>query len=294
MAGADDGGRKGGAIPGPSGASATRRGAPRPAAPLGWFPRHSILPGFGLSLGITLLVLSIIVLLPLAAMMGDATSLGWPASGTARLAARSGAFRVSLGCSLLAAVTSAIFGLLIAWVLVRYRFPGRRLVDALVDLPFALPTAVAGIALATLYAPTAGSAPLLAPLGIKSPSRRAGICRRADLHRPAVRRAHACSRCCRILRRRPEEAAATPRRHPLADLPPRVLPAPAAGLLTGFALAFARALGEYGSVIFIAGNMPMLSEITPLLIVTSSSSSTIAGAAAIAVVMLVLSFACCS
>jgi sulfate/thiosulfate transport system permease protein len=257
---------------------------------IGWFPRHSILPGFGLSLGITLLVLCLIVLLPLAAMMGDASSLGW--SGFTKLLASprvQGAFRVSLVCSLLAAVTSAIFGLLIAWVLVRTRFPGRRVADAMVDLPFALPTAVAGIALSTLYARNGWLGALLAPLGIHVAYTVTGVyVALTFVGLPFVVRS--VQPVLQDLEAEQEEAATTLGANPLQIFRRVLLPAILPSLCSGFAMAFARALGEYGSVIFISSNRPMQSEIVPLLIVNRLEQFDFDGAAAIGTLMLVLSF----
>ena len=214
-----------------------------------------------------MLYLGVIVLLPLAALILRPVELGWAGfwrrCSTPRVLA---ALRLSFGAALIAAIVNAFFGLIIAWVLVRYRFPGRRIVDALVDLPFALPTAVAGIALTAIYAPNGWIGALLAPLGIKIAFTPLGVVDRADLHRPALRRAHGAAG--------PAGSGAGsgrggrhPRRLALPDLRAVILPVILPALLTGFALAFARAVGEYGSIIFIAGNMPMVSEIAPLLIV---------------------------
>ena len=183
-----------------------------------------------------------------------------------------------------------MFGLIVAWVLVRYRFPGKRLVDALVDLPFALPTAVSGIALTALYAPNGWIGQSAGAAGHQGGLHAAGRDRRADLHRPAVRRAHACSRRWRTSTAKLEEAAASLGASRWQTFRRVILPIVLPALLTGFALAFARALGEYGSVVFISGNMPMKTEITPLLIITKLEQYDYAGATAIAVVMLVASF----
>jgi sulfate transport system permease protein len=255
-----------------------------------WFPRHSILPGFGLSLGITLVGLSLIVVLPLAAMVGDAGSLGLGGFttllGNARVLA---AFRVSLVCSLLAALTSLIFGLLIAWVLVRTRFPGRRLADAMVDLPFALPTAVAGIALSTLYAPNGWLGALLAPLGIRVAYTVIGIyVALTFVGLPFVVRS--VQPVLQDLEADQEEAATMLGAGRLQIFCRVLFPAILPSLCAGFAMAFARALGEYGSVIFISSNRPFRSEIVPLLIVNRLEQFDFAGAAAIGTLMLALSF----
>ena len=254
--------------------------------------RHSVLPGFGLALGFTLLYLSLIVLIPLsAAFLKTFThDLGGVLGGRGR-AARAGLVPADLrrlACS--RRCVNAVFGLIVAWVLVRYEFPGKRVVDALVDLPFALPTAVAGIALTALYARNGWIGQLLEPLGIKVAFTPLGVLvALIFIGLPFVVRT--VQPVLEDLEQELEEAAATLGATPLADLHARDLPdrcSPA--LLTGFALAFARALGEYGSVIFIAGNMPMVSEITPLLIITKLEQYDYAGATAIAVVMLLVSF----
>ena len=199
-------------------------------------------------------------------------------------------YRLTFGASLGAAAINAVFGLLVAWVLVRYRFPGRRLVDALVDLPFALPTAVAGIALTGLFAPNGWIGALLAPLGIKVAFTPLGVLVALTfIGLPFVVRT--VQPVLEELPRELEEAAATLGASRWQSFRRVVFPIVLPALLTGFALAFARAIGEYGSVIFIAGNMPMVSEITPLLIITKLEQYDYAGATAIAVVMLVVSFA---
>jgi len=249
-----------------------------------------VLPGFGLTLGFTLTYLSLIVLLPLATTFFKTSTMGWDrffhTVTDARVLA---AFRLSFGAAFGAALINAAFGLLVAWVLARYRFPGRRLVDGLVDLPFALPTAVAGICLTTLYAPNGWIGHLLEPHGIKVAFAPLGILvALVFTGLPFVVRT--VQPVLEDLDAEIEEAAAslgasrweTVRR----VLAPMILPA----LLTGFTLAFARALGEYGSVVFISGNMPMRTEIAPLLIMSKLEEYDYQGATAIAVTMLVASF----
>ncbi len=253
--------------------------------------RRRVLPGFGLGLGYTLLYLGLIVLLPLAAAFIKTAQLTWTEFVDIVTAPRVVAsYRLTFGASLGAAALNAVFGLIVAWVLVRYRFPGRRVVDALVDLPFALPTAVAGIALAGLFAPNGWFGALLAPLGIKVAFTPLGVLVALTfISLPFVVRT-----VQPVLEELPsglEEAAATLGASRWQSFRRVVFPVIAPALLTGFALAFARAIGEYGSVIFIAGNMPMLSEITPLLIITKLEQYDYTGATAIAVVMLVVSFA---
>jgi sulfate/thiosulfate transport system permease protein len=251
---------------------------------------RSVLPGFGLSLGITCTYLSLMVLLPLATVFVRTSDLSWAAFlhtvTDPRVVA---SYRVTFGASLAAAVINSVFGLLVAWVLVRYRFPGRRLVDAMVDLPFALPTAVAGIALTTLYTPSGWVGAYLEPLGIKVSYTWIGITvALIFIGLPFVVRT--VQPVLDDLEVEVEEAAASlgaPRWQTFARV---VFPTIAPALLTGFALAFARALGEYGSVVFIAGNMPMKTEIVPLLIITKLEQYDYAGATSVAVVMLVVSF----
>ena len=254
------------------------------------FKQHSVLPGFGLGLGYTLFWLCLIVLLPLAALLMKSASLSaeafWAIVSTDRVVA---ALKLSFGASLLAASLNAFFGFLVAWVLVRYPFPGKRLVDALVDLPFALPTAVAGISLTTLYAPNGWFGQYLVPLGINVAFTPLGILVALTfISLPFVVRT--VQPVLEDLEAELEEAAtclgATRWQIFSRVLFPAVLPA----LLTGFTLAFARATGEFGSVIFIAGNIPMVSEIAPLLIIGKLEQFDFLGATAIAVVMLVISF----
>ncbi|RIK94631.1 MAG: sulfate ABC transporter permease subunit CysT [Burkholderiales bacterium] len=250
--------------------------------------RHTVLPGFDLALGFALLYLSLIVLVPLSAAFLKTFTLTWSefveATTTPRVLA---SYRLTFGASLLAALLNALFGLVTAWVLVRYRFPFKRLVDALVDLPFALPTAVAGVALTAIWAENGWLGRWLpfkvsfTPLGVWVALVFIGLPFVVRTLQPVLE----------DIDRELEEAAATlgaSRRQTLARV---VLPILMPALLTGFALAFARALGEYGSVIFIAGNLPMVSEITPLLIITRLEQYDYAGATAIAVVMLVAAFA---
>jgi sulfate transport system permease protein len=264
--------------------------APAAASRLRRKRRAGILPGFRLSLGITLFGLSVLVLLPTAAMIGDAGTLGldglWRLLTTPRVL---GAFRVSLVCAALAALTSAVFGLLIAWVLVRTRFPGRRIADAMVDLPFALPTSVAGIALSTLYAPNGWLGGLLAPLGIRVAFTVVGVyVALTFVGLPFVVRS--VQPVLQDLEVEQEEAALMLGAVRWQTFTRVLFPAILPSLCAGFAMAFARGLGEYGSVIFISSNRPMVSEIVPLLIVNQLEQFDFAGAAAIGTLMLILSF----
>ena len=252
--------------------------------------RQRVLPGFGLSLGFTIVYLSLIVLIPLSAAFVKTASLTWPAFWSIVTAPRvMASYRLTFGASLGAALINTVFGLLVAWVLVRYRFPGHRLADALVDLPFALPTAVAGIALTGLFAANGWFGSLLAPLGIKVAFTPLGVMVALTfIGLPFVVRT-----VQPVLEDLPadlEEAAATLGASRWSTFRRVVFPIVLPSLITGFALAFARAIGEYGSVIFIAGNMPMVSEITPLIIITKLEQYDYTGATAIAVVMLVASF----
>ena len=252
--------------------------------------RRGVLPGFGLSMGFTVFYLSLLVLIPLSALFFKTASMGWghfyeAISGPRAIAS----YKITLGASLIASLLNVVFGLLVAWVLVRYKFPGRGLVDALVDLPFALPTAVGGIALTQAYAPNGflgkyfdkwGIEVAYAPLGIVIALTFIGLPFVVRTVQPVLQELDA----------QLEESAATlgaGRWQTFTRIIfPHILPA----LLTGFALAFARAIGEYGSVVFISGNMPMKTEITPLLIVTKLEQYDYAGATGLAVVMLVASF----
>jgi sulfate/thiosulfate transport system permease protein len=252
--------------------------------------RHSVLPGFGLALGFTVLYLSIVVLVPLAAAFLKTATMTGEAFREAVLSPRVVAsYRLTFGASFFAATVNAVFGLLVAWVLVRYRFPGKRFIDALVDLPFALPTAVAGIALTAIYAEKGWIGSLLAPLGIKVAFTPIGVViALVFIGLPFVVRT--VQPVLEDLEPEIEEAAATLGATRWQIFQRVILPTILPALLTGFALALARAIGEYGSVIFIAGNMPMVSEITPLIIITKLEQYDYQGATAVAVVMLVVSF----
>jgi sulfate/thiosulfate transport system permease protein len=253
--------------------------------------RHSVLPGFGLTMGYTVLYLSLIVLVPLSTLAVKSASLGWEAFWATVTAPRVlASYKLTFGASAVAAAINAVFGLCAAWVLARYRFPGQRLVDALVDLPFALPTAVAGIALTTLYANTGWLGRPLAQLGLEVAFTPLGVTLALTfIGLPFVVRT--LQPVIAELDPAVEEAAASLGATRAQTLLRVVLPALLPAWLTGFALAFARALGEYGSVVFIAGNMPMRTEITSLLIITKLEQYDYAGATAIAVVMLLASFA---
>ncbi len=254
------------------------------------FKRHSVLPGFNLALGFTLVYLSLIVLIPLSAAFIRTSALTWPEFWamvtTPRVMA---SYRLTFGASFAAALVNAVFGLLVAWILVRYRFPGKKLVDALVDLPFALPTAVAGIVLTALYSGNGWIGQYFEPLGIKIAFTPIGIfIALTFIGLPFVVRT--VQPVLEDIEWELEEAAATLGASRLQTFAKVIFPTIFPALTTGFALALARAIGEYGSVIFIAGNMPMVSEITPLLIVTKLEQYDYAGATALAVVMLVISF----
>jgi sulfate/thiosulfate transport system permease protein len=251
---------------------------------------RGVLPGFGLSLGITCTYLSLIVLLPLATIFVRTADLPWSAFWSTVTDPRVVAsYRVTFGASFVAALINTVFGLLVAWVLVRYRFPGRRLVDAMVDLPFALPTAVAGIALTTLYAGNGWVGQYLEPMGIKISYTWLGITvALIFIGLPFVVRT--VQPVLDDLEVEAEEAAASLGARRWQTFTRVVFPTVAPALLTGFALAFARAIGEYGSVVFISGNMPMKTEIVPLLIITKLEQYDYAGATAVALVMLIASF----
>lgn len=250
-----------------------------------------VLPGFGLTLGFTLFYLALVVLIPLSAVFLKTFTLTWEGFWSAVTSERViASYRLSFGASLIAAIINVVFGSVVAWVLVRYRFPGKRIVDALVDLPFALPTAVAGITLTALYAPNgwlgqpleqAGIKVAFTPLGVVIALTFIGLPFVVRTVQPVLEEAE----------RELEEAAASLGASALQTFVRVVFPTILPALLTGFALAFARATGEYGSVIFIAGNMPMVSEITPLFIITKLEQYDYGGATAIAVVMLLASFA---
>lgn len=249
-----------------------------------------VLPGFGLTLGYTLGYLSLIVLVPLAAVLLKAATLSWPQFWSIVTAPRAVAsYKLSFGASLLAAAINAVFGLMLAWSLVRYSFPGKRLIDALVDLPFALPTAVAGISLTAIYAGNGWLGQYLEPLGIKIAFAPAGVLvALVFIGLPFVVRT--VQPILEDLEVELEEAAASLGADRWQTFSRVVFPLLLPALLTGFALAFARAVGEYGSVIFIAGNLPMISEITPLIIITKLEQYDYVGATAIASVMLLASF----
>lgn len=251
---------------------------------------HRVLPGFGLSMGYTVIYLSLIVFIPIAALFLKASTLSlaefWETVTDERVVA---SYTLTLYTSFIAAFNNAIFGTLIAWVLVRYEFFGRRMVDALVDLPFALPTAVAGIALTTLYAPNGWIGQYFESIGIKIAFTPIGIMIALTfIGLPFVVRS--VQPVLQDMDHQYEEAASTLGANSIQIFFKIIFPAIFPAILTGFALAFARALGEYGSVVFISGNMPMKTEIVPLLIITKLEQYNYAGAAAIAAVMLVFSF----
>lgn len=252
--------------------------------------RTRVLPGFPLALGYTLVYLSLMVLIPLSAVFIKSASLSWPEFWAVVSAPRVVAtYQLSFGAALLAAAINAVFGLMLAWALVRYEFPGKKLIDALVDLPFALPTAVAGIALTALYAGNGWIGSLLEPLGIKVAFTPLGVLvALVFIGVPFVVRT--VQPILEDLETELEEAAASLGANRRQTFTRVLLPVLLPALLTGFALAFARAVGEYGSVIFIAGNIPMVSEITPLIIITKLEQYDYVGATAVAVVMLVFSF----
>ncbi|MCE9633603.1 MAG: sulfate ABC transporter permease subunit CysT [Methylophilales bacterium] len=253
-------------------------------------PKHTVLPGFTPALGFTIFYLSLIVLIPLSAAFLKTSLLTWDAFWATVTAPRvMASYRLSFGAAFIGAAINAVFGLLVAWVLVRYKFPGKRIIDALVDLPFALPTAVAGIALTAVYAPNGWLGSILEPHGIKVAFTPLGVVVALTfIGLPFVVRT--VQPVLEDLEAEAEEAAVSLGANRWQTFTKIIFPAIAPALLTGFSLAFARAIGEYGSVIFIAGNMPMISEITPLLIITKLEQYDYAGATAIAVVMLVISF----
>lgn len=252
--------------------------------------QKNVLPGFNLTLGYTLLYLSLIVLIPLSAAFIKTTELSfsefWSVVTAPRVLA---SYQLTFGASLIGALINAVFGLLTAWVLVRYQFPGKKIVDALVDLPFALPTAVAGIALTAVYAGNGWIGSLLEPYGIKVAFTPIGVVIALTfIGLPFVVRT--VQPVLEDLEAETEEAAASLGANRLQTFSKVILPTLWPALLTGFALAFARAIGEYGSVIFIAGNVPFVSEITPLIIITKLEQYEYASATAVAVVMLIISF----
>ncbi len=252
--------------------------------------RRSVLPGFGLTLGFTLTYLSLIVLIPLSATFLKTATLSWAQFWSTVTAPRAlASYRLSLGASLLGAAINAVFGLMVAWTLVRYSFPGKKIVDAMVDLPFALPTAVAGISLTAIFAANGWIGQVLEPMGIKVAFTPLGVLVALTfIGLPFVVRT--VQPVLQDLDVEIEEAATTLGANRWQTFTRVILPTILPAVLTGFALAFARAVGEYGSVVFISGNMPMRTEITPLLIVTKLEQYDYAGATAIAVVMLVFSF----
>ena len=254
------------------------------------FRKPSVLPGFGLTFGFTTFFLSAIVLLPLAALVLSAASMHWSDFVRVVTSPRAlGSYRLSFGASLLAATINVVFGFIIAWTLVRYEFPGRNIIDALIDMPFALPTAVSGIALTTVFAQNGWIGRYLEPLGVKVAYTWIGVTLALTLiSMPfAVR---AVQPALQEVQHDLEEAAETLGARRVYVLWRIILPTVLPALLTGFTLAFARAVGEYGSVIFIAGNLPMKTEITPLLIVIHLEEFDYQGAAALGVVMLGISF----
>jgi len=249
-----------------------------------------VLPGFKLTLGYTLLYLSLIVLIPLSALVFKTFTLTWDQFWSAVTGPRVlASYRLTFGASLFAATVNVVFGLLIAWVLVRYKFPGKRFVDALVDLPFALPTAVAGIALTALLAENGWIGQYFVPLGIKLAYTPAGVViALIFIGLPFVVRT--VQPVLEDTEKELEEAAACLGATRLQTFTRVIFPAIAPALLTGFAMAFARAIGEYGSVIFIAGNIPMVSEIAPQVLMGKLEQNDYAGATAVAVVLLIISF----
>ena len=252
--------------------------------------RHSVLPGFGLAMGFTVLYLSLIVLLPLSAVVFKSATVSWAQFWTTVSSPRVlASYRLSFGASFVGALINMVFGVLLAWVLVRYEFPGRRFADALVDLPFALPTAVAGIALTAVYSKEGWIGQYLEPLGIKAAFSPLGIMIALTfIGLPFVVRT--VQPVLQNLEVELEEAAASLGASRWQTWRRVIFPILMPAVLTGFALAFGRALGEYGSVIFIAGNMPMKTEIAPLLIITKLEQYDYAGATGIALVMLAASF----
>ncbi len=255
------------------------------------FKRYSVLPGFGLTLGCALLYLSLVVLIPLSALFFKTATLSWPqfwATVTSERVVAS--YQLTFGASLAAALVNVVFGFIVAWTLVRYDFPGKRVVDAFVDLPFALPTAVSGIALTAIYSGNGWIGQYLEPLGIRATFSPLGVAIALTfIGLPFVVRT--LQPALEDLQPEIEEAAASLGATRAQTFRRVILPTILPALITGGSLAFARALGEYGSVVFISGNMPMQTEITSLLIITKLEQYDYAGATAIAVAMLVVSFA---
>ena len=252
--------------------------------------KYNVLPGFGLTMGFTLFYLSAIVLFPLGALVLKVAGVGWEEFWRVATAPRAlAAYRLSFGASSVAALINAVFGTILAWVLVRYRFPGKRLIDGLVDVPFALPTAVAGLTLANLFAPNGWLGSFLVPLGIKGAYSALGVVIALTfVSLPFMVRT--LQPVLENLEREVEEAAATLGAGRWRTFVSVIMPTLLPTIITGFALSFARAVGEYGSVIFISSNMPYESEIAPLVIVTLLEQYEYAGAMSIAVVLLVISF----
>ncbi|TIS55420.1 MAG: sulfate ABC transporter permease subunit CysT [Mesorhizobium sp.] len=260
-------------------------------AQAGWrFRQPSVIPGFGLTLGFSLAYLTLIILIPLSGLVWRSAALGWADFWAIVIDRRTiNALGISFGAAFAAAVVNVVFGTIVAWVLVRYRFPGRRIADAMVDLPFALPTAVAGIALTTLYAPNGWIGKLLMPLGIKVAYTPLGIViALVFIGLPFVVRT--VQPIMEEIDKEVEEVAATLGASRFQIITRILFPGLAPAIITGFALAFARGVGEYGSVIFIAGNLPYKSEIAPLLIVIRLEEYNYPAATAIATIMLALSF----
>ncbi len=253
--------------------------------------QRRVLPGFGLTMGYTVLYLSLIVLVPLVALFLRAAGLGWSEFWEAATSPRVlASYRLTFSTALIAAIINAVFGFLVAWTLVRYRFPGRRMMDAMVDLPFALPTAVSGIALTAVYSQNGWIGQYLEPLGVKVAFTPLGIIvAMTFIGLPFVVRT--LQPAIADLEREAEEAAASLGASRWQTFIKVIVPSVLPALLTGFALSLARAIGEYGSVVFISGNMPMRTEITSLLIISKLEQYDYAGAAAVAVMMLVVSFA---
>jgi sulfate/thiosulfate transport system permease protein len=254
------------------------------------FAKRQVLPGFGITMGYTVTYLSLIVLVPLAALFLKSAGLGvadfWKAVSSPRVVA---SYKLTFGASLVAATINAIFGFVVAWTLVRYKFPGKRIIDAMIDLPFALPTAVSGIALTAVYSSHGWFGQYLEPLGIKVAYTPIGITLAlVFIGLPFVVRT--LQPALADLERESEEAAASLGANRFQTFTRVILPTILPALLTGFALSLARAIGEYGSVVFISGNMPMRTEITSLLIISKLEQYDTAGAAAISVVMLIASF----
>lgn len=252
--------------------------------------KHSVLPGLGLTLGYSIFYLCLVVLIPLSALLFKSANLGWSdfwqTVSDPRVIA---SYKITFTTSAVAAVVNAVFGFIVAWILVRYQFPGKKFVDAMVDLPFALPTAVSGIALTAIYSETGWIGQYLAPLGVKTAFSPLGITIALTfIGLPFVVRT--LQPALEDLEYENEEAAASLGANRFQTFRYVIFPAVLPSLLTGFALSFARALGEYGSVVFISGNMPMRAEITSLLIISKLEQYDYAGATAIALVMLLSSF----